>query len=87
MTIVDEKAALRRAETSRSAQRPGRTSFSNAPEVVPPGYNSGHISTDFELGAEDDVPPAYSEVHDRFSLHQTGFEAGAAVTGRFYYYY
>ncbi|KAI2782640.1 glycosyltransferase family 1 protein [Daldinia loculata] len=80
MTIVDEKAALRRAETSRSAQRPGRTSFSNAPEVVPPGYNSGHISTDFELGAEDDVPPAYSEVHDRFSLHQTGFEAGAAVT-------
>ncbi|KAI0105960.1 glycosyltransferase family 1 protein [Daldinia grandis] len=81
MTIVDEKAALRNAEVSRSAQRPGRTSFSNAPEVVvPPGYNSGFMSTDFELGAEDDVLPAYSEVHDRFSLHQTGFEAGAAVT-------
>ncbi|KAI1374208.1 glycosyltransferase family 1 protein [Hypoxylon crocopeplum] len=35
---------------------------------------------DPELGAEEDVPPAYSEQHDQFSLHQTGFDAGAAVT-------
>ncbi|KAI1103665.1 glycosyltransferase family 1 protein [Jackrogersella minutella] len=33
-----------------------------------------------ELGAEEDVPPAYSEMHDQFSLQQTGFAAGAAVT-------
>ncbi|KAH6651632.1 glycosyltransferase family 28 domain-containing protein [Truncatella angustata] len=33
-----------------------------------------------ELGAEEEVPPAYSEVHDRLSLHQAGFDAGATVT-------
>ncbi|KAI1138122.1 glycosyltransferase family 1 protein [Hypoxylon sp. FL0543] len=38
------------------------------------------MPVDAELGAEEDVPPAYSEVHDQFSLHQTGFDAGAAVT-------
>ncbi|KAI0169901.1 glycosyltransferase family 1 protein [Hypoxylon sp. FL1284] len=35
---------------------------------------------DPELGAEEDVPPAYSEFHDQLSLHQAGFDAGAAVT-------
>ncbi|KAI8962520.1 glycosyltransferase family 1 protein [Daldinia sp. FL1419] len=81
MTIVDEKAALRNAEASRAVEHPGRTSLSNAPEVVPPGYNTGLMPMDdLELGAEDDVLPAYSEVHDRFSLHQAGFDAGAAVT-------
>ncbi|KAI0839226.1 glycosyltransferase family 1 protein [Hypoxylon sp. FL0890] len=38
------------------------------------------MPVDAELGAEEDVPPAYSEMHDQFSLHQTGFDAGAAVT-------
>ncbi|OTB17502.1 glycosyltransferase family 1 protein [Daldinia sp. EC12] len=82
MTIVNEKAALREAEARRSAQQPSRTSFSDAPEVIAgPGYNSGIMSSDLELGGgDDDGLPAYSEVHDRFTLHQTGFDAGAAVT-------
>ncbi|KAK8035092.1 Sterol 3-beta-glucosyltransferase UGT80B1 [Apiospora rasikravindrae] len=33
-----------------------------------------------QLGAEDEVPPAYSEVHDQISLHQSGFDAGATLT-------
>ncbi|ORY57798.1 uncharacterized protein BCR38DRAFT_461077 [Pseudomassariella vexata] len=33
-----------------------------------------------ELGASDEVPPAYSEYHDQLSLHQVGFDAGANVT-------
>lgn len=80
MTIIDEKSGL------RPAQAPRRASFSNAPEVVvtdgaaTDGYNTGLMSVDAELGAEEEALPAYSEMHDQFSLHQTGFEAGAAVT-------
>ncbi|KAI2620457.1 glycosyltransferase family 1 protein [Hypoxylon sp. NC1633] len=78
MLITEEKSALSTPETPRA---PRRTSFSDAPEVmVSDGYNTGLLPEDPELGAEEDVPPAYSEMHDQFSLHQTGFDAGAAVT-------
>lgn len=53
------------------------------PEVVV--NNQVHSATALperpELGAEEETPPAYSEVHDRFSLHQAGFDAGASITG------
>ncbi|KAI1415006.1 glycosyltransferase family 1 protein [Hypoxylon sp. FL1857] len=39
------------------------------------------MPVDAELAVEEDEAlPAYSEMHDQFSLHQTGFDAGAAVT-------
>lgn len=80
MTIVDEKTALRNGGNLSAPRR--RTSFSDAPEVVvTENYNTGLMPEDPELGAEEDVPPAYSEFHDQFSLHQAGFDAGAAVTG------
>lgn len=79
MTIVEEKTTLRNGGTLSA---PRRTSFSDAPEVVvTENYNSGLMPENAELGAEEDVPPAYSEFHDQFSLHQAGFDAGAAVTG------
>lgn len=34
------------------------------------------------LGADEEVPPAYSEHHDQLSLHHNGFEAGAELTGK-----
>lgn len=34
-----------------------------------------------DLGASDEAPPAYGELHDQFNLSQAGFNAGAAVTG------
>ncbi|KAI0383627.1 glycosyltransferase family 1 protein [Hypomontagnella monticulosa] len=80
MSIVDEKRAEGARETP-PALPPRRTSFSEAPEVVvDDGLSSGLVPVEAELGAEDDVLPAYSEMHDQFSLHQTGFDAGAAVT-------
>ncbi|KAI1081882.1 glycosyltransferase family 1 protein [Whalleya microplaca] len=60
-----------------------RSSFSEAPEVVVTDdhyYNTGLMPETPELGAEEDVPPAYSEFHDQLSLSQAGFDAGAAVT-------
>ncbi|KAI1771996.1 glycosyltransferase family 1 protein [Hypoxylon cercidicola] len=79
MTIVEDKTALRNGGAMSAPRR--RTSFSDAPEiVVTENYNSGLMPEDPELGAEEDVPPAYSEFHDQFSLHREGFDAGAAVT-------
>ncbi|XDG08853.1 hypothetical protein ABKA04_008468 [Annulohypoxylon sp. FPYF3050] len=78
MSIFDEKSAQKASEAARA---PRRNSLSNAPEVVMSEVpNEGPIPLEAELGAEEDVPPAYSEMHDQFSLHQTGFDAGAAVT-------
>lgn len=34
-----------------------------------------------DLGAGDEAPPAYGELHDQLNLSQAGFNAGAAVTG------
>ncbi|KAI1334644.1 hypothetical protein F5Y15DRAFT_401146 [Xylariaceae sp. FL0016] len=87
MAIVDEKR--RQQAHSRVGQAPvpvdgeprGRTSLSDAPEVViSDSYSAGPIPEIPELGAEEDVLPAYSEFHDQFNLHQAGFDAGAAVT-------
>ncbi|KAI0127005.1 glycosyltransferase family 28 domain-containing protein [Xylariales sp. AK1849] len=51
------------------------------PVVVQDGLHSLTAMPDrAELGAEEEVPPAYSEFHDRLSLHQAGFDAGAVVT-------
>jgi hypothetical protein len=53
------------------------------------GYNNGFLPESPELVVEEDVPPAYSEFHDRLNIHQAGFDAGAALTGRsrFLFYY
>ncbi|KAI0881589.1 glycosyltransferase family 1 protein [Annulohypoxylon maeteangense] len=78
MSIIDEKSA---GKADEAAQAPRRTSPHNPPDVVTPDvFSDGPIPVEAELGAEEDVPPAYSEMHDQFSLHQTGFDAGAAVT-------
>lgn len=45
-------------------------------------YTNGFLPESPELVAEQDVPPAYSEFHDQLNIHQAGFDAGAAVTGR-----
>ncbi|KAL7620787.1 hypothetical protein AAE478_009785 [Parahypoxylon ruwenzoriense] len=78
MSILDEK---RPQEAQEAAQARRWTFFSEAPEVLVTGnYNSGLMPEDPHLVAEEEVPPAYSELHDQFSLHQAGFDAGAAVT-------
>lgn len=50
---------------------------------VPDGFNYTHdnVSSPLDLGASDEAPPAYGEVHDQLNLSQDGFNAGAAVTG------
>ncbi|KAI5865792.1 glycosyltransferase family 1 protein [Durotheca rogersii] len=77
MAIVDEK----KQAADEPAPAPRRPTSSDAPEVVVhEGYNTGLIPEDPQLVVEEDVPPAYSELHDQLSLHQAGFDAGAAVT-------
>lgn len=58
-------------------------SYEETPEVVvSDGFHTPTALPELpELGAEEEVPPAYSELHDQLSLHQAGFDAGAAVTG------
>ncbi len=79
MSILDEKRA--RETTARGSNR-----YSRTPEVVVTDgfgtYPSLPGVVDTELGAEEEVPPAYSEHHDQLSIHQNGFDAGAAVTGK-----
>ncbi|KAI2469537.1 glycosyltransferase family 1 protein [Annulohypoxylon bovei var. microspora] len=80
MSIIDEKATQGAGEAAQAQALP-RTSLGNPPEVVmDDDFSSGPIPVEAELGAEEDVPPAYSEMHHEFSLHQTGFDAGAVVT-------
>lgn len=83
MTIVDDKRA--RAYNNESAGNPPRrqgTTFSDVTSgLVADGFSRAAQHADNSLGADQDVPPAYSEQHDQLSLHQTGFDAGAAVTG------
>ncbi|KAI0409887.1 hypothetical protein F4802DRAFT_542482 [Xylaria palmicola] len=43
-------------------------------------YNNGFLPESPDLGAHEDVPPAYSETHDQLNIHQAGFDAGAVVT-------
>jgi hypothetical protein len=76
--LAEANNALRRADTERLP------SYDETPDVVvSDGFRTPTALPDApELGAEEDVPPAYSEVHDRLSLHQAGFDAGASVTGK-----
>lgn len=50
---------------------------------VPDGFNYTHdnASSPLDLGASNEAPPAYGDVHDQLNLSQDGFNAGAAVTG------
>lgn len=43
------------------------------------GYG-GDQDSPLDLGASDEAPPAYGELHDQIQLSQAGFNAGAAVT-------
>lgn len=89
MSIVNEKRA---PGSTRNADPSGRNStvsgYHDAPEVVvTDGCGSFSSLPDIvepELGAEEEVPPAYSEHHDQLSFHQSGFDAGAVVTGEQY---
>ncbi|KAK7963820.1 Sterol 3-beta-glucosyltransferase [Apiospora saccharicola] len=50
------------------------------PEAAIPRPEAGMpLPEDPALGAEEEVPPAYSEVHDQISIHQAGFNAGATL--------
>ncbi|KAI0966464.1 hypothetical protein F4678DRAFT_449497 [Xylaria arbuscula] len=95
MTIVDDKrradaARLRdhRPDDTNSPLLPpgnrARTTSDLAPGLVVTDdnqhYNNGFLPESPELVAQEDVPPAYSEFHDRLNIHQAGFDAGAAVT-------
>ncbi|GAW11655.1 hypothetical protein ANO14919_010030 [Xylariales sp. No.14919] len=92
MSIVDEK---RRADAAKSGDHPragpalplrGRTRTGSglAPGLVVTddgqNYSNGFLPESPDLVAEEEVPPAYSEFHDQLNIHQTGFDAGAAVT-------
>ncbi|KAI0023776.1 hypothetical protein F4780DRAFT_785565 [Xylariomycetidae sp. FL0641] len=81
MSIRDEKRRIGEQAAAPPALA-HRQTFSQAPEVrVDDAAHGGLLVPDVpELGAEEDVPPAYSEFHDHFNLHQAGFDAGAAVT-------
>lgn len=46
-----------------------------------PGEWDPHEDSPLDLGASDEAPPAYGELHDQLNLSQAGFNAGAAVTG------
>jgi hypothetical protein len=86
MTIRDEKRehAERSASYSSQGPPPPRGAFSDdVPDVVvSDGFSDSNLALPevAELGAEEDVPPAYSEQYDQLKLHQAGFDAGAAVT-------
>ncbi|KAI0521527.1 hypothetical protein F5B22DRAFT_541235 [Xylaria bambusicola] len=89
MSIVEEKRKQAARWAKRDALGPtprsrSRTGSDNAPGLVVTGdsqhYNNGFLPDDPGLVADEDVPPAYSEVHDRLNIHQAGFNAGAAVT-------
>ncbi len=38
------------------------------------------LNDNLTLGAADDAPPAYGDLHDQLLVEQPGFSAGAAVT-------
>ncbi|KXJ96095.1 hypothetical protein Micbo1qcDRAFT_231209 [Microdochium bolleyi] len=83
MSILDDK----RAQATRQSQE-GQSSSNTAaaaPGVVvsddfTPQEGQGPLPEQPELGAAEQVPPAYSETHDQLSLSQAGFNAGATLT-------
>ena len=46
------------------------------------GVDDLNEEDDYDLGANQDAPPAYGELYDQLQLEQTGFFADAAVTGQ-----
>lgn len=66
MSIRQEKQARAAQDASEAARSDGSGALDMAEAT--------------NLGAAEDVPPAYSETHDSLSLHQAGFAAGARVT-------
>ena len=86
MSIIDEKRAL---ESNRNGtpnyNSPASRRYHDAPEVVVTDGSNPSSLPDIvqpELGAANEVPPTYSEHHDQLSFHPSGFNAGAAVTGK-----
>lgn len=82
MSVLDSKRA-RANRAGANAQAPS-PAYGETPTLqVQDDFSSATALPDLpELGAEEEVPPAYSEVHDHLSLHQAGFDAGATVTGK-----
>lgn len=88
MSILDEKQELaRNSLNNNTAQLPPlpppplRQVYDTPEVIVSDGFQSslGVLDTP-ELGAEDDVLPAYSSEYDRLTLNQSGFNAGATIT-------
>jgi hypothetical protein len=70
---------MTKGSKSGPAAQPAKTE-SNEPlndATVTDGFSQA------DLGADEDVPPAYGESFDKVLLSQAGFEAGATVTGEF----
>ncbi|KAK8110989.1 Sterol 3-beta-glucosyltransferase UGT80B1 [Apiospora kogelbergensis] len=88
MSVLDSK----RAATSSSSDRESGNNDGSAqglqdnngheiPEAAIPRPEAGMpLPALPDLGAEEEVPPAYSALHDQISLHQSGFDAGATLT-------
>jgi hypothetical protein len=85
MSVLESKRALANSGSANNLER--NSHHDDTPSIaVSDGFRSPTALPDLpELGAEEEVPPAYSEVHDRLSLHQAGFDAGATVTGELAY--
>ncbi|KAJ3573386.1 hypothetical protein NPX13_g4725 [Xylaria arbuscula] len=90
MSIVNEKRAQAARWAKQDASRPSPPSRTQTGSDQTPGlvvtrdgqhyYNNGFLPEYPDLVVDEDVPPAYSEVHDQLNIHQSGFDAGAAVT-------
>lgn len=72
----------------------GRESPGAEPDpALPPRYSldvqSALVSDGFAAPppdlAPDDAPPSYGDLHDQLQFTQPGFEAGANVTGVYYF--
>lgn len=83
MSVLDSKRAQASSGSGSGRDRERVPAYDDVPlVVVPDDFSSTTGLPELpELGAEEEVPPAYSEDHDRLSLHQAGFDAGATVTG------
>lgn len=82
MSVLESKSGGGNNSRRQETVPPYDETPSTPSVTVSDGFHSATALPDLpELGAEEEVPPAYSEVHDRLSLHQAGFDAGATVTG------
>ncbi|KAK6849693.1 Sterol 3-beta-glucosyltransferase UGT80B1 [Apiospora arundinis] len=83
MTVLDSKRAAARDSSNReSGNNDSSAQGREVPEAAIPRPEAGMPLPELpDLGAEEEVPPAYSELHDQISLHQNGFDAGATLTG------